>query len=32
MYQSEIKNAKIDAFIHKLDDCFIIVKDDKLKY
>ena len=32
MYQSGIKNAKIDIFICKVDDFLIIVDDDKLKY
>ena len=32
IYQSGIKNTKIDAFIYKVDDFFIIADDDKLKY
>ena len=32
MYQSEIKNAKINVFIYKVDDFFITADDDKLKY
>ena len=32
MYQSEIKNAKIDAFICKVDDFLITADDDRLKY
>ena len=32
MYQSEIKNVKIDAFIHKVDDSLITVDDDRFKY
>ena len=32
MYQSEIKNAKIDIFIYKTDNLFIIIENDKFKY
>ena len=32
MYQSEVKNAKVDVFICKVDDFFIIAEKDKLKY
>ena len=32
MYQSEIKNAKINVFIRKIDDFFITADDDKFKY
>ena len=32
MYQSEIKNAKTNAFIYKVDDSFITADDDRLKY
>ena len=32
MYQSEIKNAKIDTFIYKVDDSLITADDDKFKY
>ena len=32
MYQSEIKNAKIDVFTRKADDFLIITDDDRLKY
>ena len=32
MYQSEIKNAKIDAFTYKVDDSLITADDDRLKY
>ena len=32
IYQSEIKNAKTDAFIRKIDDFLITADDDRLKY
>ena len=32
MYQSEIKNAKTDAFIYKVDDFLITADDNRLKY
>ena len=32
MYQSGIKNAKIDVLIYKVDDFFIIADDDRLRY
>ena len=32
MYQSEIKNAKINVLIYKADDSFITADDDRLKY
>ena len=32
MYQSEIKNAKADAFIYRTDDSLITADDDRLKY
>ena len=32
IYQSEIKNAKIDALIYKADDFLITADDDRLKY
>ena len=32
MYQSEIKNAKTDAFICKADDFLITAEDDRLRY
>ena len=32
MYQSRIENAKINAFIYKVDHFLIIVDDDKFKY
>ena len=32
MYQSGIKNAKIDAFIRKTDDFLITADDDRFKY
>ena len=32
MYQSKIKNVKIDVFIHRINDFSIIVEDDKFKY
>ena len=32
MYQSEIKNGKINVFIRKIDDFFITAEDDKFKY
>ena len=32
MYQSRIKNVKIDIFIRKIDDFLIIVENDRLRY
>ena len=32
MYQSEIKNAKIDVFIYKIDDFFITAENNRFKY
>ena len=32
IYQSGIKNVKIEAFTRKIDDSFIIAEDNKLKY
>ena len=32
IYQSEIKNVKIDVFIYKIDDFFIITENDRFKY
>ena len=32
MYQSEIKNAKIDVLIYKVNDFLITVDNDKFKY
>ena len=32
MYQSGIKNAKVDVFTRKADDFFIIAENDKLRY